>query len=97
MRTFVLDVGDATQGIVGVDVKHHERLKAETPKAGEPAAVSRGRPAVRAFAPRATTAIEGKTELAVMWLEHLLLSMLQHASGRWRWGRSAGGCDAAGT
>ena len=29
---FVLDVADGTQAIVGVDVKHHERRKAETPK-----------------------------------------------------------------
>ena len=29
-----------------------------------------------------------KSLLAVMWLEHvLLLSMLQHSSGQWTWGR----------
>ena len=29
-----------------------------------------------------------RSELAVMWLEHLLLlSMLQHVSGAWTWGR----------
>ena len=32
--------------------------------------------------------LKGRTDLAVMWLEHLLLlSMLQHASGTWSWGR----------
>ena len=40
------------------------------------------------FVPAATDAVEGKSELAVMWLEHLLLlSMLQHESGAWTWGR----------
>ena len=29
---FVLDLDDGTQGIVGVDIKYHERLKPETPK-----------------------------------------------------------------
>ena len=30
----------------------------------------------------------GKSRLSLMWLEHLLLlSMLQHESGRWTWGR----------
>jgi PD-(D/E)XK nuclease superfamily protein len=32
--------------------------------------------------------VTGRNALAVMWLEHLLvLSMLQHASGDWVWGR----------
>ena len=40
------------------------------------------------FAPGATDAVEGRSDLAVMWLEHLLLlSMLQHSGGRWSWGR----------
>ena len=51
---------------------------------------------------RATGAVEGRSELAVMWLEHLLLlSMLQHESGAWSWGRyvvvrAAGNSDFAG-
>ena len=41
-----------------------------------------------AFAEGATGTVEGRSELAELWLEHLLLlSMLQHTSGRWRWGR----------
>jgi hypothetical protein len=40
------------------------------------------------FAPGAIDAVKGRSELAVMWLEHLLLfSMLQHPSGTWTWGR----------
>ena len=39
------------------------------------------------FGPGAIDAVNG-TDLLEMWLEHLLLlSMLQHASGTWGWGR----------
>jgi hypothetical protein len=39
------------------------------------------------FAPGAIEAILS-TDLLVMWLDHLLLlSMLQHQSAAWRWGR----------
>ena len=54
------------------------------------------------FGPEAMDAVKGRSELAVMWLEHLLLlSMLQHASGKWSWGRyvvihPAGNSDVAG-
>jgi hypothetical protein len=85
---FVLDLGDGTLGIVGVDVNYHEREKPETPK---PRNLWRNLEVAersRAFAPEATDALTGRSELCVMWLEHLLLlSMLQHVSGRWRWGR----------
>jgi len=53
-----------------------------------------------AFAPTARRLLE-PSDLAEMWLEHLLmLSMLQHKSGRWTWGRyvvvhPAGNTDAA--
>ena len=44
--------------------------------------------ATAAFAEGATGTVKGRSELAELWLEHLLLlSMLQHTSGRWRWGR----------
>jgi hypothetical protein len=75
-------------GIVAVDVKYHERAKAEIPK---PENLTRYVDVARksgAFADGAIDAVKGKSDLAVIWLEHLLLhSMLQHASGRWRWGR----------
>jgi hypothetical protein len=85
---FVLDLDDGTQGILAVDTKYHERNKSETPR---PTNLRRylevaGRSG--AFRPGATDALKGRSDLAVMWLEHLLLlSMLQHASGRWTWGR----------
>jgi hypothetical protein len=85
---FLLALGDGTQGIVGVDTRYHERAKPETPK---PSNRSRNLEVAErsgAFAAGTIDALTGSTELAVMWLEHLLLlSMLQHPSGRWSWGR----------
>jgi hypothetical protein len=77
-------------GIVGVDVKYHERAKAETPKPENLARYVDVAEKSRAFAPAAIDALKGRSDLAVMWLEHLLLlSMLQHESGAWSWGRYA--------
>jgi hypothetical protein len=93
---FVLD-----GGIVGVDVTYHERAKAETPK---PENLDRYLAVAQrsgAFAPGALERVAGRSDLAVMWLEHLLLlSMLQHESGAWSWGRyvvvhPAGNTDVA--
>jgi hypothetical protein len=84
---FVLDLGGGQRAVIGVDTNYHERNKVEQPKP---------RNAVRnmevcdrsgAFAPTARQLL-GRSDLAVMWLEHLLLhSMLQHESGPWTWGR----------
>jgi len=83
----VLDLGDGTHGILGLDVNYHEHAKAATAK-------PIGRPRQRAVAERSSVFVPGavdavdKTDLLVTSLEHLLLlSMLQHESGRWRWGR----------
>jgi hypothetical protein len=85
---FVLDLGDGTQGIVALDVKYHEARKAETPK---PARVARYRDVATrsgAFEPRSIATVNRRSDLLVLWLEHLLLlSMLQHPSGAWGWGR----------
>ena len=85
---FVLDLGDGTQGIVGLDTRYHEWAKPEIPK---PRNLSRNLEVAdrsAAFAAEATDAVKGRSELAEMWLEHLLLlSMLQHPSGSWTWGR----------
>ncbi len=84
---FVLDLGDGTLGIVGVDVNYHEWAKPEIPK---PRNLWRNLEVAErsgAFAAGATDAVTGRSELCVMWLEHLLLlSMLQHVSDTWRWG-----------
>jgi hypothetical protein len=85
---FVLDLDDGTKGIVGVMTKYHEWGKPETPK---PSNLPRNREVAErsgAFAAGAVDVLKGRTDLAVMWLEHLLLlSMLQHGSGTWSWGR----------
>jgi PD-(D/E)XK nuclease superfamily len=93
---FVLD-----RGIVGVAVKYHERGKTEIPK---PENLERYLEVAKrsgVFKRGATDEVQGRSDLAVMWLEHLLLlSMLQHESGRWSWGRyavvqAAGNTDVA--
>ena len=79
---FVLDLGDGTQGIVGVDTKYHERAKPETPKPSNLPRYLEVAERSGVFEPGAIDAVKGRSDLAVMWLEHLLLlSMLQHASG----------------
>jgi PD-(D/E)XK nuclease superfamily len=99
---FVLDLGDsATQGIIGVDTKYHERTKSEIPKPGNLWRYLEVAERSGAFAPEATDAVKGRSDLCVMWLEHLLLlSMLQHVGGVWTWGRyvivhPAGNSDVA--
>jgi hypothetical protein len=85
---FVLELDDGTRGIVGVEVKYHERAKPEIPKPSNLRRYVEVAERSRSFAPGAIAAVEGRSELAVTWLEHLLLlSMLQHPSGTWRWAR----------
>jgi hypothetical protein len=85
---FVLDLGGDKRGIVAVEVNYHERLKPETPK---PTNMKRYLAVAKrsgAFTSGAIDRVKGRSDLAVMWLEHLLLlSLLQHPSGQWRWGR----------
>jgi hypothetical protein len=85
---FVLDLGDDTQGIVALDTNYHERTKPEIPKPSNLARYLEVAERSGIFAPGATDAVKGRSDLAVMWLEHLLLlSMLQHPSGSWKGGR----------
>ena len=85
---FVLDLGDGRQGIVAVATKYHDRTKPEIPKPSNLARYLEVAERSGIFAPKATNAVKGRSDLAVMWLEHLLLlSMLQHPSGAWKWGR----------
>jgi PD-(D/E)XK nuclease superfamily protein len=97
---FVLDVGSGERAMVAVDTKYHERNKAEQPKPKNAARNMEVCHRSGAFAPTARRLLES-SDLAEMWLEHLLmLSMLQHKSGRWTWGRyvvvhPAGNTDAA--
>jgi hypothetical protein len=85
---FFLARDDGTQGIVAVDVKYHERLKPEIPKPSNLKRYLEVAERSGVFRPGATDEVRGRFDLCVMWLEHLLLlSMLQHASGVWSWGR----------
>lgn len=85
---FLLELDGGGRGIVAIGTLFHERLKAETPKPAnrpwyEGVAARSG-----AFRPGAIEVLLGRTELCVVWLEHLLaLSMLQHPAGEWRWAR----------
>jgi hypothetical protein len=84
---FVLDLGNDTHGIVGVMTAYHEVNRRQPPK---PRRLPRYREITDesgSFGPDAIDAVNG-TELIHIWLDHLLvLSMLQHPSGAWRWGR----------
>ena len=85
---FVLELDDGTRGIVAVAVKYHERAKPETPKPSNLQRYLEVAERSSAFASRSVDDVKGRSDLAVMWLEHLLLlSMLQHARGAWSWGR----------
>jgi hypothetical protein len=84
----VLDRGDGTQGIVGIDVNYHEWLKPETPKPENLWRYLAVADRSGAFRAGATDRVSGRSGLCLMWLEHLLLlSMLQHPSAGWSWGR----------
>jgi hypothetical protein len=97
----VLDLHEGTHGIVGVDTNYHERIKPETPKPSNLWRCLEVAERSGVFKPGAIDAVKGRSDLAVMWLEHLLLlSMLQHLSGSWSWGRyvvvyPAGNSDVA--
>jgi hypothetical protein len=98
---FVLDLDDGAKGILAVDLEYHERLKPETPKPSNLRRYLEVAERSGGFAHGATDQVKGRSDLCVMWLEHLLLlSMLQHVSGAWKWGRyvvvrSAGNSDFA--
>jgi hypothetical protein len=84
---FVLDLDDGTHGVVGVDVEYHEQAKRATRK---PSGLPRHKEVADrsgVFGPSTVEDVD-RTDLLVMSLEHLLLlSMLQHESGVWSWGR----------
>ena len=85
---FVLDLGDGTNAIVGVDTRYYDWTKPETPRPDNMWRYLEVAERSGAFRPRATDALKARSELCVLWLEHLLvLSMLQHVSGAWAWGR----------
>ena len=85
---FVLELGEGTLGVIAVDTKYHEWAKPEIPRPENLRRYLEVAERSGVFRPGATGRVEGRSELCTMWLEHLLvLSMLQHPSGRWSWGR----------
>ena len=84
---FVLDLGDGTQGIVGVVTAYHDVNRRQPPKPSRLPRYSEITETSGSFGPGAIDAVNG-TELIHIWLDHLLvLSMLQHPSRAWSWGR----------
>jgi hypothetical protein len=85
---FVLDLGDGTSGILGISTKYHEWTKPETPKPSNRWRYLEVAERSEIFLPGTTDGVSGRSNLWELWLEHLLLlSMLQHPSGVWGWGR----------
>src|SRR3954451_13998793 len=85
---FILDRGNASRGIVALDVTYHERVKPETPKPENLWRLREVHERSGAFLPAAWDRLHVRSDLWSPWLEHLLLlSMLQHPSGLWGWGR----------
>src|SRR5205085_2920377 len=85
---FELDLGDGSLGVIAVDVKYHEWTKPEVPRPENLSRYVEVAKRSKAFRRGAVDSVKGRSGLAVTWLEHLLvLSMLQHPSKRWRWGR----------
>jgi hypothetical protein len=85
---FLFGPDDGPTGIVGVETKYHEHCSAQRRPAGEKV---RHYLAISAesgvFKPGAVDKILG-SDLQQVWLDHLLiLSMLQHPSRQWSWGR----------
>lgn len=85
---FEIDQGDGTFGIIGVETKYHEHAaKEKEPKLEARARYEEVTERSGAFKNGWRDEIMG-TDLQQVWLDHLLvLSMLQHPSKRWTWGR----------
>jgi len=84
---FVLETDRGSRAAVAVDVKFFEYNKIEQPKPANAARIMEVCERSGAFTPEVRRLL-GRTDLAVLWLEHLLLfSMLQHESAEWAWGR----------
>jgi|JI10StandDraft_1071094.scaffolds.fasta_scaffold132223_2 hypothetical protein len=86
---FDIEAGAAGRGIVGVETKYHEDAKRET-RRPKPATLAR----YVEVSERSGAFVDGwrervvGTDLEQIWQDHLLLlSMLQHMSKRWTWGR----------
>jgi hypothetical protein len=85
----LLDLPDGGHGVLGIETKYHEDIRRERPPDPEKR-MPRYREVTErsgAFLPGWEAKVVG-TALQQLWLDHLLLlSMLQHPAGAWRWGR----------
>jgi hypothetical protein len=86
---FVLELDDGARGIVAVDVEYHERNHTSTPRPENLDRYTEVAKRSGVFAPGAIDRLKAPSDLCVVWLEHLLLlSMLQHSTAQWTWGRN---------
>src|SRR6185503_7920787 len=85
---FVVEAGRGKRAIVAVNVRYHEQAKGEIPKPENWWRYSGVAQRAGIFQPGAVDSLRGRSDLCVMWLEHLLLlSMLQPPTDGWSWGR----------
>jgi hypothetical protein len=85
---FILDQPDGTRGILAMDVNYYEWAKPEIPKPQNRKRNLEVADRSRAFQPDAYDVLLRRSAQCLLWLEHLLLlSMLQHSSRTWSWGR----------
>jgi hypothetical protein len=84
---FILDVPGGS-GVLAVETKYQEHpVRESKPKSDRLDRYLEVSERSQAFAPGALDQIVG-TALQQIWLDHLLvLAMLQHPSGEWKWGR----------
>ena len=85
---FELALDDGSRGIIGVETKYHEHSKRErAPKESQRKRYESVTHDSGVFKSESLRKLLG-SDLGQIWLDHLLaLSMLQHASGRWRWAK----------
>lgn len=84
---FLLALPDGSNGVVAIDVKYREVVERHGVKPSHMSRFVEIHHRSGAFEPGAVNTLN-PSRLSMIWLEHLLLlSMLQHESGRWTWGR----------
>lgn len=84
---FVLALPDGSKGALAIDVKHREVVERHGVKPTHIPRLVEIHDRSDAFQTGALDVLN-PSRLSMIWLEHLLLlSMLQHDSGRWTWGR----------
>lgn len=84
----ILDAGAGRRGVVAIDVKYHELMKPEIPKPANRVRNLEVAARSRLFRDGSPEALTQRTAMCEPWLEHLLmLSMLQHPTAGWAWGR----------